>query len=238
MIPMNVIDLFEKLSTGPLSNLYVGVDGTGTVEEKNYPQILNHTNDALTQLHTKFLLNEKDVMVEMRLGTTNYHLTRRFAQSNLASPEPEWKRYIKDLPEEPFEEDVAKILEVFNSYGMEYAINDDEALYSVFTPHAKMIQIRNPLPGRALCIHYQALHPKLTPENLEAEIDIPVVLEEALLAYIAFKIYSGMNTETSGARAQEHLAIYTGICADAITFDQVSTSTSTNNTRFQKRGWV
>jgi hypothetical protein len=235
---MNVIQFFEKLSYGPYSNLHMGGEGSGAIDEQRYSQVISYLNDGLIKLYTKFLLLEKDVLVEMNELTTNYHLIRRYARSNEESPTPAHRRYILDLPEEPFTEDVAKILSVYNTYGIELPLNDREHSLSVFTPQPKLLQVPRPYAGLALAIHYQALHPKIVVENLEAEIFIPDVLDEALLAYVAYKTYSDMNTENSTVKAQEHFSLYNSICSEVLDRDLVSSAVSTTNSRFQKRGWV
>lgn len=235
---MNVNDLFEKLSVGPLSNVHVGGDGDGFIDERKQPQIISAANDALVKLFTRFCLMEKDLILQMHMGVTNYHLLYKFAKSNEASTEPLHRRYILDLPQEPFTEDVAKILAVNNSDGRPLPLDDRESPWSVFTRQAKMLTVPRPNIGNALSVHYQALHPKLTLDDLDAEIYLPDVLHEALLAYISFQFFSSMDTETSNAKAQEHLANFNGICTEATDRDLVTSDpVGTTNVRFDMRGF-
>lgn len=236
---MNIQDLFEKLSHGPLSNLAASGEGRGFIEEQRQPMVVSHANDALIKLFTRFVLMEKDILVKMHMGITNYHLIRKYARWNMESDVPFERRYILDMPEEPFMEDVVKILEVRNSNNATLPIDDRESQWSVFTPQAKILTVPNPTIGSALWVHYQALHPKLSMEDLDAEIFLPEVLHEAMLAYIGYKWFSGIDSETSNAKAQEHLANFNGICTEVIDNDLVTKDpVGTTNTRFGKRGFV
>jgi hypothetical protein len=45
---MTVEDLFRDLSLGELSNLSMGVEGEGTIEEKHQPKIIRQANEGTT----------------------------------------------------------------------------------------------------------------------------------------------------------------------------------------------
>lgn len=233
---MNVADLYEKLSYGPMSGLFAGVDGQGEIEENRKPALISHANDALLRLYTEFVLLQKDLVLQTQLGITNYHLLPKFGVANEASRER--YRYILDLPQEPFLGDVLKVHAVWDSEGHRVPLNDDEAHFSVFTPHGNMLQIPRPKDGVAYGVQYQAKHPKLHWEDEDQEILLPLVLEEAFLAYIGFKTYSNIRTEEATAAAQEQLALYNAVVQQVKDTDMVSSSISTTNFRFAKRGWV
>lgn len=235
---MNIEKLFSDLSYGELSNLALGVEGTGTILEEHQPKIIRYANDGLMRLHSQFLLSEKDVLIETVPHITNYHLVRRYAMTQWDERDVEVSPYIRDLGREPFEEDVIKILEVYDSYGRELPLNDIEDPCSLFTPQAKVLQVPHPKAGVALSVLYQARHKTLSHEDPEQEINLPDVLYPALTSFIAYKVYSHMNTADSTGKAQEHYGAFQEICSEAVTLDLVSTSISQSNARFQKRGWV
>lgn len=234
---MTLLDLFRHLSYGELSNLALANDGNGTIREAEQPKIALYANEALLRLYSKFILREKDVLIEMVEHITNYHLLVRFSQQGY-DPEGEAFPYILDMNKEPFEEDVIKILAVFDSFGDQLPLNDNERCNSVFTPQANVLQVPRPCAGQSLGVLYQARHQVLSADDLEGEIFLPDILQGALTAYIAYKVFSHMNTQESTAKAQEHYANYESICVDAKENDLVSTSISTTNARFNKYGWV
>ena len=234
---MILSDFFTELSYGELSNTALAVDGTGTIEEAHQPKVVRYINEGLKRLHGRFPLIQKDVLVELRSHITNYHLIPRFAESNWVPDEVEFP-YIKDLIKEPFTGDVARILEVRNSLGHKLELNDPENAFSVFTPQVDVLQVPRPVTGVALSVLYQAYHPTIYHHDLEAEIVLPNVLSSALSAYVAYNVFSHMNTQEATSKAQEHMAKYESICVEVETQDLVNSSSSQTNSRFAKRGWV
>lgn len=232
-------DLFRELALGELNNMALAENDTIIPQKR--PQIVNYANEALLSLHSRFVLKEKDVLVEMREGVTNYHLLKRYALSYYDSENPpdRWDHpYIMDTPAEPFLEDVIKILSVYNSFGIRLPLNDLESSLSVFNPQSNVLQVPFPIAAQSLSIEYQAEHPKLDHCECDDEIMLPNVLWPALKAYVASKVYSHMNTQEMTAKGQEHMMNYENICLDVIEKDLVNTSSSTTNSVFELRGWV
>ena len=56
---MKLLDLFERLSFGELSNLAIGMEGAGTIRESDQRKVLAHVNDGLLQLYSRFILQTK-----------------------------------------------------------------------------------------------------------------------------------------------------------------------------------
>lgn len=234
---MNVANLFEALSYGELKNLSMSSEGGGSIREEDQHTVILYANEALTRLYSRFVLKEKDVLIELVDHITNYHLIRQYAESCYDEeivPFP----YIKDLGREPFTEDVIKILSVINSNGEELPLNDAEHPRSLFTPQANVLQVPRPIDRQSLGVLYQARHPILSREDLEQPIEVPAVLQGALTSYIAHKVYGGMNTQEAVAISQGHYANYEAVCAEIVDKDLVNTSVSQTNSRFQKRGWI
>lgn len=234
---MKISELYKTLSYGELSNLSIGMDGVGSILEDAKPRILHYANEGLTRLYGRFILKEKDVMIELVDHITNYHLLRMYAESYF-DPEEVRYPYIKDLFNEPFTEDVIKILSVYNGVGHKLPLNDNERSDSLFTPTGKILQVPNPKTGVSLSVLYQAKHPELLPNDEDQDIHLPQVLEGALVAFIAYKVFSHMNTDVSTAKAQEHMSVYASVCDEVEQHDLVNSSISTTNSCFRKRGWV
>lgn len=233
---MNIKDLYRNLSHGVLKNLAMSGEGSGDIREKDRGSVILAANEALLRIYSRFLLREKDVLIRQMDGITNYHLLKRFACYTEDSTET--KRYIMDMGLEPFEEDVIKILTVYNSDGYQMPLNDNEAPWSLFTPQANVLQVPNPMPGMALSVLYQARHVELEADELEQPIELPDVLHGAFYAHIGFQIYDSLGTPEAQGRAMGLFQQYTMITDDAIANDTVQTSISTSNSRFEKRGWV
>lgn len=238
---MNLESLFRQLSFGELSNLALANDGAGTIKDGSKGRIVQFANAGLTRLYSRFLLSEKDLLLEQYAHITSYHLLRKFSES-AADPDVDFP-YIKDMNRDPFLGDVIKVLDVFGDGGIRVPLNDSERWDSVFTPQYNIIQIPYPTAGQSLGILYQASHRKLVLEELEAEdeiyteIDLPEVLHEAFRAYIAHLVYGGMNTQEAAAISQGHYAKFEAICMEAEEKDLVNTSVSQTSSKFHKRGF-
>lgn len=237
---MKVPDLLKRLALGELSNL--SMSDTGDIAEGKVPKIIMYANEGLLHLHTKFVLKQNSLLIEMRENITSYHLLKRFAYSqyDINNPPTSWNMpYILDNQDEPFQEDVIKVLSVYNYMGIKLPINDLDNACSVFTPQPLVLQVTTPVQGKMLSVEYQAKH-EVIPETEydDVDVDVPACLESALLAYIASKSFMHMNTQENTFKGQEHNATFESLCQLAVDMDLVSTAGSPTNTRFEKRGWI
>ena len=232
---MKLEELFSRLSYGELSNLSIGNEGRGAIREEDIPKVTAHVNDGLLRIYSRFVLSTKQLIIEQVRHITNYHLIPKFAEST-GSDKP-WP-YIKDLPDEPFLGDLIRVLEVYDSMGRGYVLNDKDDPTSLFTPAPQLLQVPDPKAGQSLGVLYQARHIIVENEDLEQEIVIPFVLEGALQSFIAYKIYSNMNGQDNQAKSQEHLSTYDGICQDVEVRDLVNATFATSHHKLNERGFV
>lgn len=234
---MNISQLFADLSFGELSNLSLSQEGSGLISDAGKERIIRFASEGLLKLYTRFVLKENNVLIEMVDWITNYHLLLKFAESQ-AGTSTQQHLYIKDTFEEPFQEDVIRIMNVFNGHGCELPLNDEGNCHSVFTPQPHVLQVPHPEEGKPLSIAYQAKHPPLSLKDLNQEIELPEVLVPALRSWVAFRAYAQINTQESQAIAAGHQASYEATCGEVIAMDLVSSSQSQTNNRFHRNGWV
>ena len=234
---IHIEELFCRLASGTLQNTSLATED-GDIDEDGKFKVINAINEALTRLHSRFILKESNVIVEMQEGRTNYPLLKKYAIQSYDPTEVPCP-YIIDLSGEAFDEDVIKILAVYDDLGCQRALNDADDCWSVFTPRPNWLQNPRPRNREALNVTYQAKHTKITCDDTsDGIIDIPETLDSALDSYIAFRVYSGINTQEAKQSASEMLAHYEAVCAEVVAQDLVSTSYSNTNTRFTKRGWA
>lgn len=231
---MQLKDLFERLSVGELSNLAIGQEGAGDIRTKDKKKVLAHVNSGLLELYSRFILNTKVITLEMVEHITNYHLLVKFAESQNCVDYP----YIKDMPSDPFKGDVIRILEVYGEHGYRYPLNDDNSCYSLFTPAPSMLQIPNPVTGRPIYVTYQARHLPIVAVTGEEHIHLPFVLEDALQSYVAYKIFSHMNSQEQMLKSQEHMAMFERRCSEVEEKDLVRMSATTTTFKLIERGFV
>lgn len=235
---MNKSDLFKLLARGELSNLSFAEDGV--IKANKVATLTQHANEALLRLTTRLPLIEKDLLIELRDGMTNYHLVKQYAWSQApeGTSNTSWcAPYIMDKVD-PFQEDVVKILRVYNSYGIELPLNDQNEAMSLFTPQAKVLQVPFYSNGDVLNVVYHAHHPVLEEDCWEQCIQVPDNLMGALRAYIAHLVYAHMNTAESVAISSNHLSSYDRICMEFLESASSNVSKQDTNTTFEKRGWI
>jgi len=235
---MNIEELFQTLSLGELSNLSMAQSGSGTIIEEKQATILKHANEALLRLYSKFVLKETSLILLQKHDVTMYQLLAKRALSYTpGTGEPSVTRYIIDTPEEPFQDDVIRILKVFNDCGVEKPLNAEDNPWSLFTPRTKTLQIPKPFQDQKLAVSYQAKHPKLNIDTPQQILEIPEVLEAALTAFIAANVFTDMGTQESLVRGQNLMLKYEVLCSEVEEKDTVAISNVMSATVFEKNGW-
>lgn len=236
---MNVTQLLQRLSYGPLSNLSMSNDGDGTIVDAKHPALIGHANEGLLKLYSKFNLKEAELVLEQMATVTGYRLHSKYSLENAAA-NPTLPHYIIDSALRPFTDDLIKVLAVYQTGGAQVPLNDDNHSKSLFTPTFDLLQVPDPEDGAPLYLIYQAKHAILAGSGagyLDAIIELPEVLEEALVAYVAHKVYFYMNGVENTAKSGNFLALYTNMCNEAVEQDLVSTSLSSTNSKFDGRGF-
>lgn len=235
---MNLSECLTKLSYGEFSNLALGSNGNGDIAPDKIASTVMHINEALLRIHTRMVLKENYVYVEQRENVTMYNLTRKHAATN-TDPINTADRYLIDTESRPFTEDVIRILQVTDSFGRNLPLNDKGKFWSVFTPKFNQLQVPNPLGAQVISVHYQAKHEPLNFDtNPNAEIEIPDTLEAALLSYVAYKVYSNMNTVESVSNATNHLGNYKSVLDEIAEMDAANMSYMDTGTLFDQKGFV
>lgn len=234
---ITVEDFYKKLSFGPLSNLSMANEGDGTILTGSKGKMVNYINDGLLDLYTRLNIWEKEVLIKLMGGYTNYRLLARHSESyKIANPDSEYDIFIIDALL-PFEQDVVKVLSVYNQDGRILPLNDTERGDSVYTPYNNVVQVLRPIQGYHLSIMYQAKHRKIEYGVDSSLIYLPEALWDALVNYIAGKVFSSMNGAENTAKGAEYTQKYENSVARAIVDNLVGTSPSTSNTKFEKRGF-
>lgn len=246
---MKIKQLFNSLALAELSNL--PINNNGNVDKEDFPKLFNYLQEALLKLHSRFIIKEKEVLIQLKGNITNYYLKKEYAESyrarvsnHIFTEYDVWFPYIKDSSLEPFVEDVIRIISVYDSEGKRLPLNDPFGVNSVYTPQPDLLQVPNPVDGVALSVHYQAKHSELylheddSDKFLEQEVNIPFYLEEPLKNYIAFKMYSHMVIEDASNKAQEFYQMYELLCKEIDQGDLANQTQYFSHTKLQNRGFI
>ncbi len=78
---MKLSDLFKDLAVGDLRNLSMAENKT--IREADHETVVLFINEGLTNIHSGFDVNLRDVLIETHKHITFYHLLKRFAESQV-----------------------------------------------------------------------------------------------------------------------------------------------------------
>lgn len=236
---MKIKELFRRLSFGELSNLSISNSGSGEIDVTKIPRLVQYLNDGLVTLYGRFVLSEKELIIEQVENITQYHLLLKHTVSQGAVG---LDHYIKDQAN-PFLDDLIRVTAVWDAGGCELPLNDLRLCNSLFTPYPNVLQVPTPADGEILSVVYQARPARLKDEDgdievLDQEFEVPVILENALKLYVAHKVFSHMNGQENIIKGQEYLAAYEANCLEVEQRDLVNQSFHTSHTKLEQRGFV
>lgn len=206
---MKLSEVFNQLSVGEFSQLRIGGNEEGVIDENNYSNVVNHVNLGLTTLYKRFNIKEGKFKLEVVPGRTTYPISAIYAKSNTKSKEP--TKYIDDS-EEKFSGELFKIERVVTDKGCELGLNDARDNLSIVTPSYSIIRLPKEYVGdqkvlpeymrtQSFDVSYRANHKKIEvglgyfdPERIE--LDLPDAYLQALLLWIASRVHApvGMSS--------------------------------------------
>lgn len=231
---MTLDDFIEELCLGELSNLYLGEQGLVELSPLRRKKLVAYTNQGLKALCSRFKLVQKELIIQGMDHVSLYYLRPEHSMTRGTAV----NKYIDDRYCDPFCGDVIKILSVYNVGGKEFPLNDHGKSDSLFTPSFDTLQITHPIQGQGYSVIYQSLHPKLTDDSDGCkEFHLPPMLEEALMAFVAGKVYNHMNGEANKATSKEHMATFEAKCIEAGTLDMSAESAVMTHHKAENKGF-
>lgn len=248
---MKLQDIFSQLSTGEFSQLAIGGQDSGVVNDKNYKQIINHINLGLATLYRRFHLKENRLTLQLQPNQTVYQLQSKFAVNNRRSRET--VRTIIDTAAEPFNDDIIKIKKVLTDAGEEVVLNDQENHYSFMTPSMNILSVPKGVTGtdpdlpdwlktNTLTVVYQANHPLVTiPLGLfdpnRTEMELPYSHLDALLYFIASRVHNPVGMTNEFHAGNNYNAKFEAACAELEMMNlRVDQGSQVN--RMRRGGWA
>lgn len=232
---MKLKELFQNLALGDLSSSPLVGIGAFELDPTHLPKVIHSINQALEYFYTNFPLKTNTVIIHLRPDTSLYCLDSDYAYS-VPNDLP---KFILDTPEKPFINDVLHILEVSNTEGRIYPLNDDLAMASVSTPEYNCIRTQN-IQDKYLVIKYLASHPIISlhePLDSNVRIQIPSSYRSALQTYVACIVLHNMG----GVHLQESNALFAKFktLTDELKLQGIGTITQTgSNIKPILRGWL
>lgn len=239
---MTLQECLDLLARGRLSNLAI-CEG-GRIKEGNILKVIDAVNEGMTKLYSIFPIKEKQLLIELLEGRTDYLLTsehslRNFKFHDVPKEEVDhWNYYIRDTDEHPFEDDILQIMEVWDDIDRKRPLNDPDNPLAVFTPEPNLLIVNYSIWGRVLNVVYKAKHLLYTKADLNKEMELPEFLYGALLAYVAYLIHSNINTQEAVANSQKYFTEYQNIINEVNLNGLFTPDKLVSNKKFIKRGWV
>lgn len=229
---MLLSDVFSYISTLDSASIDLDTDGDGIIVSANYTKVINAINLGLTSLYAEFPINEKLMVVQLYAHITDYILHSDYAETNTESDK--LYKYIMDTTFEPFADDILNILTVSNEGGIQLPLNQNNQLYSVYTPRYNVIQHPFPDDENAIFITYKATHPMISVSSDPAtyEVNIPPQVLPLLLVYVNHKLLASINKEESMLRLQEYNALIQNAKTLGLFLKEGS-----NNEKLDNNGW-
>ncbi len=235
---MNLQDFCKRLANGRLSNTSMVEDSSGLIiKVAHKPKVIDAINEGLIRLYTRFILNEKDVVIGLKASITSYHLNSLYSESLAPQVGVEYP-YILDGDSEVFINDVIRIMAVYDNDGVKLPLNNATESTSVFTPVFDTVRISDPITDQRITVVYQAKHATLVNTSPLQEIILPDTLYGALEAYVAYLLFADINSDDAKSKSDKQLIRYEEICGDVRLTDAVSSTTLQSNIKFMNRGWV
>lgn len=190
---MKFSQLIQDLALGELQSTPMVEVGEFQINAKFLPKVISVINRSLEHFYSVFPLSEKQILIQLRNGISHYYLDRRYAYSN---QESDSVKYIIDTHLNPFNNDVLQIIEVSTIDGRSLAINDIHSNFGVLTPQPNCIHVPYDLGVKQLSVVYQASHqviPLSEPATSNMEIEIPIAMHSAFMAYVACLVLQNMG---------------------------------------------
>ena len=233
-------DIFIDLSTGEFQNLELGdftmKDPDSEPDPRSYLQLIRHINLALTALHSEFLLRSEECYIQLYEEIALYTLDYRWAVSNVTGSEP--TKYIVDTVADPFPDNLLKIEEIYDEEGNLLRLNDPDDDLSIYTPRFNTIQVPWPNDFNTLAVQYRADHPTINytygMDPSTVYLELPRQLREALLFYVAARVYAGITTEKP--EANDYYRKYIAKLEE-VNRQGLYITTDQDNARFTEGGW-
>lgn len=229
---MLLSEVFSYISTLDSASIDLDTEGDGVIVSSNYTKVINAINLGLTSLYAEFPINEKLMVVQLYAHITDYILHSDYAETNTESDKP--YKYIMDTTFEPFADDILVILTVSNEGGIQLPLNQNNQLYSVYTPQYNILQHPFPDDENAIFITYKATHPKISVSSDPAtfEVNVPLQVLPLLLVYVNHKLLAPINKEESMLKLQEYIALVKNAKTLGIFLKEDS-----NNEKLDNNGW-
>lgn len=218
---MKVQDIIDDLQAAEFSELAIG-DSAFT--ETNTPRYLKLIQSALTELHVQFLIRQEELVIQPLEGLVDYSLHPDHADTS----EAEAIKFIVDSVYQPFNWEPLQILGAYDELGNEIPINAPNHICGIYVSTPRSVMIPATITARQISLVCRANHTALT--GLTDDINIPTTMRNALVWFIASRIWATRKDEQAMSKSIQYMQRYldactllsdtgTGVAGDVIDFN-------------------
>lgn len=230
-------EILEHLKYGEFYNLALGGPDCRGIAVKDYPMIASNVNVALIELYKRFDLKMNTVKIDLFDEITDYIIHSDYAKSNTESTMPQ--KWINDLAEMPYTDDLLLIRRVYNEIEEEFYLNDEHQELSLWTPEYNIVRHMWPQATNSIFVRYRAAPVKIPTKDLrpsKVRVPIPPSMLEALLWYVAGRVYTNLNPDGAFTESQLFTVKFEQSCQQITNLGLVNNPKSTN-TKLDEAGW-
>ena len=236
---MLLSEVFDQLTYGELAQVNIGGAESMGITKESYPAMIAHVNLGLTSLYKRFLLKEGVMYITRMPHLKTYVLNSRYQEGNRTVREP--NQYIQ-ASNPAFMDDILKVERVYDELGVEHGLNDNGDERSITTPTYNSIVIPDCSEVKELKLVYRANHPIIMNEDRdidpsEYEIELPYSHLEALLLFIASRVYNPISAGNQFHEGNNFAGKYEQAC-QLLEMQNLRVDKASDNTRFIQNGWV
>jgi len=234
-------ELFSMLATGEFSNISLSRNTTGSISESEYPKIIGHINLGLIEIYKRLRLMENEVTLHAVPEVSDYYL-REDRIASLAQISQ--TRYIERPANYDGFLNIIEITKVFDTLGNELTLNNRFVTPAIIQTSTDSLKITKLEEAQTFQIVYQAYPNKIVLDSsFDPEdyiLQIPTTILEALLFYIAYRVYkpTGANNSTVNAdKSASYQQQYELSCQKLELYGLGIQDCDQDNT-FETKGWV
>lgn len=220
---MKLSEIFTNLSSGELSQIFVGQQTNGDTPDNSASYLISSINLGLTALHTRFSLKE---------GRVSFTLSTLGNVYNLQRP------------------DIIKIEQVITQSGRELPLNNSADIYSCSTPSLGALRVPVSIVNKepdlpddlitdSLEVVYRANHAIISVDVMPEyyEVDLPYSHLLALLYFVASRVHNPIGMVNEFHAGNSWASKYELECA-RLEGHNIQIDKGTNYDRISRNGWV
>lgn len=234
-------DLFTMLATGEFSNISLSRNSTGSINESEYAKVIGHINLGLVEIYKRLRLMENEVTLHAVPEVTAYYLREdRIAPLAQISSQ----RYIERPENYEGLLNIIEITKVFDTIGNELTLNNRFATPAILQTSTDTLKITKLDVAQTFNVVYQAYPSEIILDDdfdpVNCVLPIPRTIVEALLFYVAYRVYkpTGANNSTANAdKSASYQQQYELACQKLELYGLNIQDCDQDNT-FTSNGWV